>query len=120
MPAHLTVRPPSPSTVSFSVSDAPTCLTLAAKLASGVKLAARVLLFLLILFIIATKLSRTTPFAQSKFAALWQDLWSTTVGTMAGRIADRYSWPVVAGLVTVLIYVVFRRGYTGVFNPFFQ
>ncbi|KAN0083226.1 GPI-GlcNAc transferase complex, PIG-H component domain containing protein [Elaphomyces granulatus] len=112
MPAHLTVQHPSPSTVSFSVSNAPTCLTLAAKLAFGIKLATRILLFLFVLFINAAKLCRTSSFAQSKSDALWQDLWSTTVGTLAGRIADTYSWPVVAGLVTVLIYVVFRRGHT--------
>lgn len=43
------------------------------------------------------------------------ELWTTNVGSLTCRIADHYTWPIVAIASAIVTYAVWRKGYTGPF-----
>ncbi|KAL1989525.1 hypothetical protein VTN49DRAFT_6722 [Thermomyces lanuginosus] len=107
MPAHLYVRRPSPTTVCFTVSNAPSRQTWSAKLAFAVEILLRAVIFALVLLTDAAKLRHLDlGILRGRID------WTTGVGRMAARLADRYHWSIVAGASAVLIYAVWRRRYT--------
>lgn len=111
MPAHLYVRRPSPTTVCFTVSNAPSRQTWSAKLAFAVEILLRAVFFVLVLMTDAAKLRH---FVSPDFDILQGRIdWTAGVGGMAARLADRYHWSVIAGASALLIYAVWRRRYTG-------
>jgi phosphatidylinositol glycan class H protein len=116
MPTRLTVRRPSPSTVCFTVSNAPSRRTWPAKLAFCVELLLRILVFTFVLLVDAAKL-RHAVLADNGLLDLANYMWSTSLGAFACHLADQYRWSVVAGVSAVLIYAVWRKGYTGGFLP---
>ncbi|KAL1978435.1 hypothetical protein VTN31DRAFT_1294 [Thermomyces dupontii] len=110
MPAHLYVRRPSPTTVCFTVSNAPSRQTWSAKLAFAVEILLRAVFFVLVLMTDAAKLRH---FVSPDFDILQGRIdWTAGVGGMAARLADRYHWSVIAGASALLIYAVWRRRYT--------
>ncbi|KAL1986201.1 hypothetical protein VTN96DRAFT_6716 [Rasamsonia emersonii] len=111
MPARLTVRRPSPTTVCFTVSNAPSRHTWPAKLAFCAEVLLRILVFIFVLLVDAAKL-RHSLLAENGFLGLGSDVWSTSLGSFACRIADRYGWSIIAGVSALLIYAVWRKGYT--------
>lgn len=116
MPARLTVRRPSPTTVCFTVSNAPSRRTWPAKLAFCAEVLLRILVFIFILLVDAAKL-RHSFLAENGLLGLGSDVWSTFLGSFACRIADQYGWSIVASVSALLIYAVWRKGYTGVSVP---
>lgn len=113
MPAHLYVRRPSPTTVCFTVSNAPSRQTWSAKLAFAVEILLRAVIFALVLLTDAAKLRHLDlGILRGRID------WTTGVGRMAARLADRYHWSIVAGASAVLIYAVWRRRYTGAHSRF--
>jgi phosphatidylinositol glycan class H protein len=112
MPTRLAVRRPSPTTASFTVSNAPSRRTWPAKLAFGVEIIIRVLGFIAILLVNAATLRRSIVF-EYQGLGIPPDLWLTNVGALAWHIADSYPYKIVAGVSIVLMYLVWRKGYTG-------
>lgn len=112
MPTRLVVRRPSPTTASFTVSNAPLRQTWAAKLAFGVEIIIRVLGFISIILVNVAKLRRSVVFDYEGLG-IPADLWLTNVGSLACQVADRYPYSIVATVSTGLMYLVWRRGYTG-------
>lgn len=115
MPARLTVRRPSPTTAQFTVSNAPSRRTWPAKIGFCAEVFLRIFIFISVLFLDASKLRHSVLLNDGGFA-IAKDVWATPIGSLACRIADQYPWSVVAGLSTVLIYAVWRKGYTGKFK----
>ncbi|CRG92532.1 hypothetical protein PISL3812_09593 [Talaromyces islandicus] len=111
MPARLAVRRPSPTTASFTVSNAPSRRTWPAKLAFGVEIIIRVLGFISILLVNVATLRHSTVF-EYQGLGIPPDLWLTKFGSLACQVADRYPYSIVAGVSTVLMYLVWRKGYT--------
>lgn len=112
MPARLAIRRPSPTTASFTVSNAPSRRTWPAKLAFGVEIIIRVLGFVSILLVNVATLRRSVLF-EYQGLGIPADLWLTNVGALACQIADGYPYSIIAGVSTVLMYLVWRKGYTG-------
>ncbi|KAL1971262.1 hypothetical protein VTN77DRAFT_214 [Rasamsonia byssochlamydoides] len=108
MPARLTVRRPSPTTVCFTVSNAPSRHTWPAKLAFCAEVLLRILVFIFVLLVDAAKLRHSFLVENG----LWNDIWSTALGGFACRVADHYGWSIIAGVSALLIYAVWRKGYT--------
>jgi phosphatidylinositol glycan class H protein len=115
MPARLAVRRPSPTTASFTASNAPSRRTWPAKLAFGVEIIIRVLGFISILLVNVATLRRSIVF-EYQGLGIPADLWLTNVGALASQIADRYPYSIVASVSTVLMYLVWRKGYTGMYQ----
>lgn len=112
MGVHLTVRRPSTTTVSFTVSNASPRSTLPAKLAFYIQVLIRALLFIWTIVIDMAKL-QPMIFSQNGPIIPWKDIWSSPIGSMACRTADAYNWRVIAIASALVIYSVFRKGYTG-------
>lgn len=115
MGIHLTVRRPSTTTVSFTVSNASPRSTLPAKLAFYLQVLVRALLFVCVLLIDTAKL-RHMFFLQNGPIVPWEDFWLSRIGSLACRAADAYSWRAVVAASALIIYGVFRKGYTGQLN----
>ncbi|KAL2008131.1 hypothetical protein VTN00DRAFT_8113 [Thermoascus crustaceus] len=111
MPARLTVRRPSPTTVCFTVSNAPARCTIPSKLAFCLQVLLRALVFACVLLVDAAKL-RHSIFTRNGSVVPWEDVWSSAIGSFACQVSDRYSWWVIAVLSPLVIYGVFRKGYT--------
>ncbi|KAJ9193661.1 hypothetical protein DTO164E3_7753 [Paecilomyces variotii] len=111
MGVHLTVRRPSTTTVSFTVSNASPRSTLPAKLAFYLQVLIRGLLFISTL-LIDTAALRSVFFYENGPIIPWKVIWSSPIGSLLCRTADAYSWRVVAIASALVIYGVFRKGYT--------
>ncbi|KAH8695430.1 putative phosphatidylinositol N-acetylglucosaminyltransferase [Talaromyces proteolyticus] len=111
MPAHLSVRRPSPTTASFTVSNAPSRQTWPAMLAFGVEVLLKALGFISVLLVNITKLRRSV-FAEDCSWGIPTEWWSTKTGATACRVADHYPYSIVALASAVTLYLVWRKGYT--------
>ena len=114
MPTHLSVTQPSPATVLFTVSNAPSRASITAKLIFYLEVLLRISIFLLVLLIDAAKLRGHFFYGNGTVA--WDALWQSSVGVVACRIADNHVWQVVAGCSALVFYLAFRRGHTGSFS----
>ena len=113
MPVRLLSRRPSPTTVSFTVSNASRRTSTPARILSLLQTLLRVLVFLFVHIIDLAKLRHSFFQGDGPFLP-WSTIWSTPWGALACRIADAYSYGFVAVASTVMIYGVFRKGYTGI------
>jgi phosphatidylinositol glycan class H protein len=111
MPPHLSVCRPSPTTVFFSVSNAASRSSITAKLIFYLEVTLRTLVFAFILLVIAAKTRHLT--AQDGIVP-WDNIWSSTIGTVACHIAGDLNWLLIATGSGLGIYLVFRKGYIGV------
>lgn len=115
MPVRLLARRPSPTTVSFTVSNASSRASSTAKLLFVCQIALRTLLLFCVLLVGIAKL-RHVPFVHKAYVTHLEAVWSDSWGSLVCRIVDSYSGWVIAGISALVVYGVFRRNYTGMRN----
>ncbi|KAE8149732.1 phosphatidylinositol N-acetylglucosaminyltransferase [Aspergillus avenaceus] len=111
MPGRLISQRPSPTSVSFTVSNASRHMSTLSKLLFYLHVLLRALVFACVIFIDIAKL-RTSFFNQDGSFIRWTAVWSSQLGSYMCETADSYSSGVVAVVSAVFIYAVFRKGYT--------
>ncbi|KAE8159471.1 GPI-GlcNAc transferase complex, PIG-H component-domain-containing protein [Aspergillus tamarii] len=111
MPGRLILRRPSPTTVSFTVSNASRHTSTPAKILYYLQILLRALVFVCVVFFNIARL-RNTFFKQDGSLVRWSIIWSSPLGSLVSRIVDSYSSSVVVLVSAVVIYGVFRKGYT--------
>lgn len=116
MPVRLHIRRPSPTTVYFTVSNASSRRSTTAKLLFYLQILLRALLLACALFASAAKL-RNVPIARRELTMRWEPVWSSPLGLFMCPVVDSYSAWVVAVVNAIVIYGVFRKGYTGMLLP---
>ncbi|KAL4862534.1 hypothetical protein BDV12DRAFT_42166 [Aspergillus spectabilis] len=111
MPLHLISRRPSPTTASFTASNASRHSSTAAKLLFYFQFLLRGIIFTSVLFFHAARF-RHVFFIQDGSLVPWTAVWSSPLGFFVCRIADTYNSIGTSLLSVLLIYGVFRKGYT--------
>ncbi|GLA51306.1 hypothetical protein AnigIFM63604_007668 [Aspergillus niger] len=111
MPSRLILRRPSPTTVSFTVSNASRRTSTPAKALFYLQVLLRAVTFLCVLLFDAAKFRRAV-FMEDGSWIRWTTIWSSSLGISVCRIADAYSSVVVVLASAVVFYGVFRKGYT--------
>ncbi|KAI9369730.1 GPI-GlcNAc transferase complex, PIG-H component-domain-containing protein [Aspergillus egyptiacus] len=111
MPLHLISRRPSPTTASFTVSNATRHTSTAAKLFFYFQILLRGIVFLGVIFVYAARF-RHMFFGQDWALVPWTAIWTSTIGSHACRIADTTNFIGIAVASALIMYGVFRRGYT--------
>lgn len=114
MPPRLTVQRSSPTTVLFTASNAPARCTWSSKLAFGIEVLLRGLGFLSVVIVNLVKFRRFITTTDGNWGVS-PELWTTSAGSLTCRIADHYTWPIVAVASAIVTYAVWRKGYTGSF-----
>ncbi|KAL3466196.1 GPI-GlcNAc transferase complex, PIG-H component-domain-containing protein [Aspergillus heterothallicus] len=110
MPMHLISRRPSPTTASFTVSNASRHTSTLAKVFFYIQIILRGIAFAGVISFHAARF-RHALFSQDSFVP-WSTVWSSPIGSSVCQFADT-SNSVVAILVSALvIYGVFLRAYT--------
>ena len=115
-PTHLTIRRPSPTTVSFTASNAPLRTSLSAHVIFYLTIFLRILLGLSVLLITAAKVSDNSRFHGVRVheAAIL----GGSIARFAASVADKFSWRILIPTTFTIIYVVLRKAYTGTLsNP---
>src|SRR5436189_6021644 len=102
MPTHLSVRCPSPTTVFFSVSNAPCRSSITAKIVFYLEVILRILVFAFLLLVIATK-SRHQLIVLDGVVP-WDKVWSSTIGSVACHIASSHHWLLIASGSSLAVY----------------
>ncbi|KAK2805233.1 hypothetical protein FQN50_006258 [Emmonsiellopsis sp. PD_5] len=110
MPARLSVERPSPTTVLFTVSNASVRSTITSKALFYAGAVLRILLLAFVLLVNAA-LARTHIFLHNGIVP-WEEIWSSPVGVLACRIADRQSLQLIGAVSVLVIGLVARKGYT--------
>ncbi|PKX88584.1 PIG-H family GPI synthesis protein [Aspergillus novofumigatus IBT 16806] len=111
MPVHLILRRPSPTTVSFTVSNASKHTSTPARVLFYLQILLRALIFLCIVFCDIAKV-RHSFFHEDGSLVRWTAVWSSPLGSFVCRIVDAHRSGVVALVSILLLYCVFRKGYT--------
>ncbi|OJD11280.1 hypothetical protein AJ78_07919 [Emergomyces pasteurianus Ep9510] len=111
MAARLSIQRPSPTTALFTVSNASVRSTITSKLLFALEVLLRILLFAFVLLVNGA-LIRDYILTLEDGIIPWEAVWSSTVGALACLIADRQDWQLVCPVSSVLLYIIFRRGYT--------
>jgi hypothetical protein len=111
MPVHLISRRPSPTTASFTVSNASRHTSTPAKLFSYFQFLLRGIVFAGVLSFHAARF-RHAFFSQDSFVP-WSTVWSSSLGVSLCRIADTTNFAVAALASVLVLYGVFLKGYTG-------
>ncbi|KAJ5481326.1 hypothetical protein N7475_000138 [Penicillium sp. IBT 31633x] len=111
MPGRLNVQRPSPTTVSFTVSNAPQRSSSPAKVLFGLQVLLRTVLFLCVVGVSITRL-RFVFFQENGRVISWPAVWSSPLGSKLCRVVDSYNPLAIAVISALVIYGVFRRGYT--------
>jgi hypothetical protein len=115
MPGRLKVQRPSPTTVSFTVSNAPQRSSSPAKILFGLQILLRAVLFSCVVSV-GVALLRHIVFKGDSGRISWSAVWSSALGSKLCRFVDSYNPLAIAVVSAVVIYGVFRRGYTGELN----
>ncbi|CAI7610083.1 unnamed protein product [Penicillium pancosmium] len=111
MPGRLIVQRPSPTTVSFTVSNASPRSSSPAKILFGIQILLRALLFCCVILGLTARL-RNLVLLQGENLAQWQAIWSSPFGAHLCGLVDRYNPWAMAVVSVLVIYGVFKRGYT--------
>ncbi|KAL3482274.1 GPI-GlcNAc transferase complex, PIG-H component-domain-containing protein [Aspergillus californicus] len=111
MPLHLISRRPSPTTASFAISNASRHTSTPAKLLFYLQVLLRGVIFSSVLFLYAARF-RHAFFTQDGSLVPWTAVWSSPLGSYVCRIADTTRFAVIALASALIIYGVFRKGYT--------
>ncbi|KAJ5692921.1 hypothetical protein N7462_002344 [Penicillium macrosclerotiorum] len=112
MPGRLRVQRPSPTTVSFTVSNAPRRANSPAKILFGLQILLRAILFCCVILVIVVQMRNYFFFKEGGWLEYWKAIWSTPLGARVCRSVDSYNPWVITALSPLVIYGVFRRGYT--------
>lgn len=118
MPPRLFVYHPSPTTVRFTVSDAPQRLTIPSKLAFLTQIFLRIFILTAVCFINAAKCRRHFGFFARNGVFPWEDFWSSPRGAAICRLTDDYNWVLVIAVDCVLLHLIAQRKYTGTYLCF--
>ncbi|CAI7629701.1 unnamed protein product [Penicillium bialowiezense] len=111
MPGRLKIQRPSPTTVSFTVSNAPQRSSSPAKVLFGLQILLRTILFLCVI-VVGITLLRHICFEGDSGVIKWPLVWSSALGSKLCRLVDSYNPLAIAIVSALVIYGVFRRGYT--------
>ncbi|KAL2372167.1 phosphatidylinositol glycan, class H [Blastomyces gilchristii SLH14081] len=111
MPARLSIERPSPTTALFTVSNVSVRSTITSKALFALEVLLRVLLFTFVLLVNGA-LIRDYILTFDDGIMRWEAVWSSSIGALACRIADRQQWQLVCPVSAMLVYIIFRRGYT--------
>ncbi|KAJ5561519.1 hypothetical protein N7461_000280 [Penicillium sp. DV-2018c] len=111
MPARLKVQRPSPTTVSFTVSDAPERSSSPAKFIFGLQILLRSIVFLCVVFVNIARLRIFFSHGDGMIVR-WSAIWSSPLGSKLCRLVDSCDPLAIFVVSALLIYGVFRRGYT--------
>ncbi|KAB8078913.1 phosphatidylinositol N-acetylglucosaminyltransferase [Aspergillus leporis] len=111
MPGRLILRRPSPTTASFTVSNASRHTSTPAKTLFYFQVLLRALIFVCVVCFDIARLRRLFFSHEGSFVP-WAVIWSSPLGSLVCRIADSNSSWVVALVSAIVIYGVFRKGYT--------
>lgn len=112
MAPYLKIRRPSPTTAYFTVSNASQSSSTLAKVLFYLQFLLRAVIFVSVLCIATARL-RSTFFWKNGPYVHWTAVWSSPTGQLACRIADAYSSFLVGVVSALVIYGIFRKGYTG-------
>lgn len=112
MPGRLEVQRPSPTTVSFTVSNAPQRSNSPAKILFALQLLLRALLFLCVIGVGITLL-RHAIFHGDSGRISWPLVWSSALGSKLCHLVDSYNPLAIGAVGSLVMYAVFRRNYTG-------
>ncbi|KAL2387119.1 hypothetical protein RJZ90_000152 [Blastomyces dermatitidis] len=115
MPARLSIERPSPTTALFTVSNVSVRSTITSKALFALEVLLRVLLFTFVLLVNGA-LIRDYILTFDDGIVRWEAVWSSSIGALACRIADRQQWQLVCPVSAMLVYIIFRRGYTGLWH----
>ncbi|CAG8940018.1 unnamed protein product [Penicillium salamii] len=111
MPGRLRIQRPSPTTVSFTVSNAPQRSSSLAKILFALQILLRAFLFLCVV-VVGITLLRHLVFEGDDGFISWPLVWSSTLGSKLCCLVDSYNPLAIAVVSALVIYCVFRRGYT--------
>ncbi|GES61858.1 phosphatidylinositol N-acetylglucosaminyltransferase [Aspergillus terreus] len=111
MPGRLTLRRPSPTTVSFTVSNASRHTSTPAKILFYFQILLRAVIFAFVVFLNIAAL-RHSFFNHDGLFVRWPAVWASPLGSYVCRIADTYTTWTVALVSAIVVYGVFRKGYT--------
>lgn len=112
MAGRLRVRRPSPTTVSFTVSNAPSRDNTPAKILLGFQILLRAFLLFCVIVVGIAQAQLLFP-EIDRWAPSWQPLWSSLNQTHVCYLVDTYNPWIIATVCALVVYGVFRRGYTG-------
>lgn len=118
MPGRLTLRRPSPTTVSFTVSNASRHTSTPAKILFYFQILLRAAIFAFVVFVNIAEF-RHSFFDHDGLFVRWPAVWASPLGSYVCRIADTYTTWAVALVSAIVVYGVFRKGYTGSSGPHF-
>ncbi|KAJ5888568.1 hypothetical protein N7495_008609 [Penicillium taxi] len=111
MPGHLRVVRPSPTTVSFTVSNAPNRSSSPAKILFTFQILLRAVLFCCVIIVGVARLRLVFFVREGRFID-WQNVWSSPLGSYVCQHVDPYNPYVLMVVGALVIYGVFRRNYT--------
>lgn len=112
MPGRLEVQRPSPTTVSFTVSNAPQRSSSPAKILFSLQVLLRAVLFFCVIGVGIARV-RIFFFQEDGRVISWPAVWSSPLGSKLCRLVDSYNPLAIAVVSALVIYGVFRRGYIG-------
>lgn len=112
MRGRLEVQRPSPTTVSFTVSNAPQQSSSPAKIIFGLQVLLRTVLFFCVIGVGIARV-RNLFFQEDGRVISWPALWSSPLGSKLCRLVDSYNPLGIAVAGALVIYGVFRRGHIG-------
>ncbi|CAI7624537.1 unnamed protein product [Penicillium glandicola] len=110
MPGRLEVQRPSPTTVSFTMSNAPQRSSSPAKILFGLEVLLRTVLFFCVIGVGIARV-RNFFFQEDGRVISWPAVWSSPLGSKLCRLVDSYNPLAIAVVGSLVIYGVFRRGY---------
>jgi hypothetical protein len=112
MPGRLKVRRPSPTTVSFTVSNAPQRSNSPAKILFGLQILLRAALFFCVIGAGIARLRHTFFYEDGRVIG-WPAVWSSPLGAKVCSLVDLYNPLAMVAVGVLVIYCVFKRTYTG-------
>ncbi|EER42489.1 phosphatidylinositol N-acetylglucosaminyltransferase [Histoplasma capsulatum var. duboisii H88] len=111
MPVRLSIQRPSPTTALFTASNASVRSTITSKALFSIEIVLRILLFAVVLLLNGA-LIRDYILTLDDGIIHWDAVWSSAIGALACRMADWQGWQFTCPVSAVLVYIIFRRGYT--------
>lgn len=115
MAGSLHVQRPSPTTVSFTVSNASRRSNTPAKILFGLQILLRAILLCCVIFVAVARL-RHYLFEKNSRIIHWQDVCLGPLASKVCHLADTYNPWVITAVSALVVYGVFRREYTGMDN----
>ncbi|KAI9770865.1 MAG: hypothetical protein M1835_006499 [Candelina submexicana] len=109
--SHLSTHRPSPTTVQFTVSNAPPLKTVSAKVVVYTTLLLRLIFGLAIVSVSIANIRSTSPNDKpSSFEIL---VTHNPAGALSRTVAENVDWRILLPIGGTIAYLVIRRGYTG-------